>query len=186
VKEGPPRDRANLLLRTPFVGFAVSEHIIDMEGFRKRRPMERGTTFSVWGGDGERSRFALPIWRAIYLIGGERGGIVWLPEDPEISSKPTPFFVLDLAAEPARTDFDATLMARLVQGEPPAVEDEHPTGVAIYLGADGSRRWFLVVSGGEGQAREVVGKSREDLLFLAGECSGLLFHRDLGAETDLP
>ena len=168
------------------MGCAVSERIIDLEDFRRRRPLERGTTFSVWGGDGERSRFALPIWRAIYLIGGERGGIVWLPEDPEASSTPTPVFVLDLAAEPARTDFDATLMARLVRGEPPDVEDEHPAGVAIYLGKDGSRRWFLVVSGGDGQDRELVGKSREDLLFLAGECSGLLFHRDLAAETDLP
>ena len=77
-------------------------------------------------------------------------------------------------------------MARLVRREPPDVEDEHPAGVAIYLGKDGSRRWFLVVSGGDGQDRELVGKSREDLLFLAGECSGLLFHRDLAAETDLP
>jgi len=168
------------------VGFAVSENIIDLEDFRGRRLLDRGTSFSVWGGDGERSRFALPIWRAIYLIGGERGGIVWLPEDPGGFSTPTPLFVLDLAAEPARTDFDGTLMARLVRGEPPDVEDEHPAGVAIYLGKDGSRRWFLVVSGGEGQARELVGKSREDLLFLAGECSGLLFHRDLAAETDLP
>jgi len=168
------------------VGFAVSEHIIDLEDFRRRHPLERGATFSVWGGDGERSRLALPIWRAIYLVGGERGGIVWLPEDLESSSTPTPVFVLDLAAEPARTDFDATLMARLVQREPPAVEDEHPAGVAIYLGEDGSRRWFMVVSGGKGQARELLGKPREDLLFLAGECSGLLFHRDLAADTDLP
>jgi hypothetical protein len=164
----------------------VSDHIIDLEGFRKRRPLERGTTFSVWGGEGERSRFALPIWRAIYLIGGERGGIVWLPEDPEISSAPHPFFVLDLASEPARTDFDAALVASLPRGEPPVVEDEHPGGVGIFLGEDSSRRWFLVVAGGRGESRDLVGKAREDLLFLAGECSGLLFHRDLAGEADPP
>lgn len=159
----------------------MSEHIIDLDDFRKRRPQELGSTFAVWGGEGERSRFALPIWRAIYLVGGERGGVVWMPEGGDPARAPHPYFVLDLAAEPARTDFDATLLSNLAQGEAPAVEAEHPSGVAVLLGEDCGRRWYLVVAGGRDPAKQLVGKPREDLLFIAGECSGLLFHRDFAS-----
>jgi len=50
--------------------------------------------------------------------------------------------------------------------------------LAVLLGEDDERRWFLQLLGGSsGTALE--GKARETLLFLAGECAGLLFFREL-------
>ena len=51
------------------------------------------------------------------------------------------------------------------------------TGVVVFLGGEGGKQWFLMVMGGEGD-EPVAGRKREDLLFLAGECAGLLFLRD--------
>jgi len=60
-------------------GWVVNDDVIDLTRYLARTPPDseqegaRGN-FSVWGGEGERSRFALPIWRSIYLVGGGRGG----------------------------------------------------------------------------------------------------------------
>ncbi len=136
--------------------------------------------FSVWGGDGDRSRFALPVWRSIYLVGGGRGGLVWedLDETPGVL---TPFFVLDLGAEPARSDFSYDLVAGLETVEAPTVM-EGSTGVGIFLGTREGRQWYLVLDERAPTGEALQGGVREDLLFLAGECAGLLFYRELGLD----
>ncbi len=155
--------------------------IIDLEAYRRRRPESRRTAFAVWGGEGERSRLALPLWRAIYLVGGERGGLVWLEEGADPSDGLNPFFVLDLAEEEPRTAFPPSILGDVrnaVTGAP-ILSDAIPGGVAVFLGLDRGRRWFLVVDDG-GLPREALDPtSRNDLLFIAGECSGLIIHRRL-------
>ncbi len=53
----------------PFIG-PMSDEIIDLTQYLNRESKEeepaRGA-FALWGADGERSRFALPLWRTIYL-----------------------------------------------------------------------------------------------------------------------
>ena len=56
--------------------------------------------------------------------------------------------------------------------------------VTIFLGSDGDRVWFLVIDERDVAPGALSGKTREDLLFLAGECAGLLFHRDLASDAD--
>ncbi len=138
--------------------------------------------FSVWGGDGDRSRFALPVWRSIYLVGGGRGGLVWedVHETPGVL---TPFFVLDLGAEPARSDFSYDLVADLETSEAPTVM-EASTGIGIFLGTREGRQWYLVLDERGPTDEALTGGVREDLLFLAGECAGLLFYRELGLDKD--
>ncbi len=143
------------------------------------------SSFSVWGGDGERSRFALPIWRSIYLVGGGRGGLVWVAEQGD--SEPQALFVLDLAAEPARTDFTLPAVEGDDLGEAPTVLEEGDA-VAVYLGSREGKSWFLVLDDRGAANEPVTAGTREDLLFLAGECAGLLFFRELaeaGEELDL-
>lgn len=138
--------------------------------------------FSVWGGEGERSRFALPLWRSIYLVGGGRGGILW--EDSE--NNPgylVPFFVLDLSAEPARLEFSYDLVGGLDVSEAPSVL-ESDRGLGIYLGTREGRQWYLVVDERDAPTEVVEGSVREDLLFLSGECAGLLFFKELGLGLD--
>jgi hypothetical protein len=168
----------------------VSDDIIDLTQYLGRTPAEgehevsRGN-FSVWGGDGERSRFALPIWRSIYLVGGGRGGLVAVAEEGD--SEPEPLFVLDLAAEPARTDFTLPEVRGDIGGNAPAVLEDRDT-VAVFLGSRRGQNWFLVLDDRGDISEPVTAGTREDLLFLAGECAGLLFFRELaeaGEELDL-
>lgn len=132
--------------------------------------------FALWGADGERSRFALPLWRAIYLAGGDRGGIVWRP--PGGSVAPVPFVVLDLGQEPARLGFEAAHVAGLAESGAPEMVDRAGDGdLVVFLGERDGRRWYLVTLGTDGRD-PVAASEREDILFLAGECAGLLFLRD--------
>src|SRR5262249_12726107 len=84
------------------------DDIIDLgEYLRRREEAEKAprTAFAVWGGEGERARFALPLWRIVYLASGARGGLVWVEAGEERPVRLNPFVVLDLAADPARTRF---------------------------------------------------------------------------------
>jgi len=168
----------------------VSDDVIDLTKYLGRTPAEEAPegargNFSVWGGDGERSRFALPIWRSIYLVGGGRGGLVAVAEEGD--SAPEPLFVLDLASEPARTDFTLPEVRSEIIGNAPMVLEGGAT-VAVFLGNRKGKNWFLILDD-RGEAHEpVTAGTREDLLFLAGECAGLLFFRELaeaGEELDL-
>ena len=139
-------------------------------------------SFSVSGGEGDRSRLALPVWRSIYLVGGGRGGLVW--EDPDKAPGVLePFFVLDLGAEPARVEFGYDVVKDLETSEAPKVV-ESPAGVAIFLGSREGRLWFLVLDERALAVEPVQGGVREDLLFLAGECAGLLFFGELRTHED--
>lgn len=160
----------------------MSDGIIDLGEYLRRREggKEPVSTFALWGAEGERSRFALPLWRAIYLASGERGGILW---DTPGGERLEPFVVLDLGSDPARTGFEWDGAPRLDRGRVPEVLSAPGRGLAIYLGEEDGRRWFLLVGGGEGGVAEPVGRDRDDILFLAGECAGLLFLRDFAAGT---
>lgn len=150
------------------------DQVIDLSEYLEGRGGPR--VFSVAGGEGERSRLALPVWRAIYLLDGERGGIVWVGGR---GASLNTVFVLDLAESPPRAEFAGGVIESLHDRSPPAV-DVRDGAVTILLSRDETRSWFLVVTGPAVGATEPDQRSREDLLFLAGECAGLLLHRNLG------
>lgn len=155
--------------------------IIDLGEYRRKRPEARRSAFAVWGGEGERSRFALPVWRAVYLVGGERGALVWVDDYDKPGKQLHPFFVLDLASETPRTTFPPELLGELRgnEGGGPILSETFPGGAAVFLGVGEGRRWFLVVHDGGLPRQPMDGTARNDLLFLAGECAGLLLHRRL-------
>jgi len=154
--------------------------IIDLQDYRRRKPEERRSSFAVWGGEGERSRLALPLWRAIYLVGGERGALVWLESNDAGEGPPHSFFVLDLASESPRIEFPDPLPGGLssTKGDAPLLVDQGPA-LAVYLGSDEGKRWFLLVDRGEIPREPLETAARDDLLFLAGECAGLVIQRRL-------
>lgn len=159
----------------------VDEGIIDIRKFLKAPGREAGRAFSVWGGEGERARFALPVWRAVFLMGGNWGGIFHVRGDfPEACA---PFFVLDLKQDPARTSVLPPPTSLLAQREAPALSVRAGGGVLVFLGEEMGRKWFLEVGGGE-ERIPAIGKRREELLFLAGECAGLLFFRDFAGKAE--
>lgn len=164
----------------------MADEIIDITRYLKREPasdLPRGT-MSLWGADGERSRFALPLWRIIYLAQGDRAVICWA--DAGRQDHVSPFVVLDIASDPARREVDAGRIPKFDPEEGPSLIDFEGEGLVIYLGSRAGRVWTLVVDGG-GEREEALGRSaREDVLFLAGECAGLLFLRDLAEDGTEP
>jgi hypothetical protein len=156
----------------------VSDRIIDIRDYLDGPEEDRSPgAFSVFGGGGERSRFALPVWRAIFLADGDWGGIIALPKaNPEAS--PVPFFVLDLKEEPARTECFRGSFRKLRGQTAPALATTGGGGMVVRLGDDEERIWFLELRGGSGGLALEEG-AEETLLFLAGECAGLLFFRKL-------
>lgn len=153
----------------------MNDQIIDINQYLNRSTEKKDGAFSVWSGEEDRARFALPLWRAVVLVGGDRGGIVCLPDGD--TGKPEPFFVLDLGQDPARRDFLPPPTSIIHSTDAPALARLPGGGVVVFLGGEGEKQWFLMVMGGEGDV-PLAGRKREDLLFLAGECAGLLFLRD--------
>lgn len=159
----------------------VDEGVIDIRKYLNAAPGSGNRSFSVWGGEGERARFALPVWRSVFLVGGERGGIYFQKVDG--GEDCIPFFVLDLGEDVPRTSFTPPPHTSLTPDQAPTLLVKAEGEVVVFLGMEGDRRWFLEVVGGTSD-EGVSGKKREELLFLAGECAGLLFFREFadGAE----
>lgn len=159
----------------------MTDDIIDLTPYLKRDEEDdvpRGA-MALWGAEGERSRFALPLWRIIYLAQAERGVIVWR----EVGGDGTavPFVALDLAKEPARVDVAAPLPP-FAEDEEPGLLDRRGEGLVVFLGIKAGRAWSLVVDGCAERETPLASRTREDILFLAGECAGLLFLRDLAGD----
>lgn len=166
----------------------VDDGIIDLTQYldRRRGPgaARPAGAFALWGADDERSRFALPLWRTVYLARGERGGIVWRGSGDAPGDAPRPFVVLDLRHDPADLEFESELLQGFEGSRAPVLREAEGGRLTVFLGESEGGSWYLVVEGGEG-GEPLAPRDREDILFLAGECAGLLFLRDLatGAEN---
>lgn len=165
----------------------VDDRIIDLgEYIRKREEREEAASrrvFALWNGAGELSRLALPLWRSAYLAGGSRIAVVW-EKVGDVTAVPRPHFVLDLAVDPPRTSFESGAVADLRdEPEAPAMAVREGLDVVVFLGEHESRRWYVVIDDIDPEDEGLSSRSREDILFLAGECAGLLFHHGL-ADTE--
>ncbi|MBI4540666.1 MAG: tetratricopeptide repeat protein [Gemmatimonadetes bacterium] len=169
----------------------TTSHVIHLDDYRTRREQRRREFFALYGADGERSRIVLQLWRAASLLGADRAATVWIDEyGPGLVHV---YCLLDLASDPPRRTFTPDLLRRAWEQGVPGICDIPDTvraagiplsdGVrsacAIALGSDGARAWFLVVDSLTARGR--IDESRcADLMFSAGECAGLVLHRDLG------
>lgn len=160
----------------------MADEIIDLSRIIARRAEGAAPagTMTLWGADGERSRFALPLWRVVHLAGAERGVIFWRRISDE--TPPRPFVVLDTARDPARLDVPASL-AGCAEDASAELHDLGQAGLVICLGTKSDRAWGILADGG-GRRAPLTSRNREDILFLAGECAGLLFLRDFAEEAE--
>jgi hypothetical protein len=164
------------------------DRVIDLAAYLRRKQEEEAedatsrSVFSFWGGDGERARFALPLWRAAYLGGGLRAALVW-QRNGATTDEPEGLVVLDLRKEPARIDFQPAAVASVSNADSAGTLGATSDGIAVYLGEGDARRWYMVVDDFDPAFNELSVRSQGDLLFLAGECAGLLFFRGLANGT---
>jgi hypothetical protein len=164
----------------------MADEIIPISRYLQREPEEDvlPRAIALWGVDGDRSRFALPLWRVVHLAGAERGMIAWRSTTGD--RRPRPFVVVDLASDPARLGVGGLSSEPCDESETPMLHDLGPEGLVIHLGTRDERTWCLFTDGGEPRQAPLDPKRREDILFLAGECAGLLFLRDFADAVDDP
>ena len=158
---------------------AHDDDVIDLTQYLAGPAPGEASAFSVFGGGGPSSRFALPVWRSVYLLQGNRGGVLTV-SDPD--GEVAPVFLLDLAEDPARVDLPmegAQLLEPHRRGDRLVVNAEGGWA-AVKLGDEDGLVYFTVVTGMEDTSIVSEMEVRQDFLFLAGECSGLIFHWGLG------
>lgn len=161
----------------------MADQIIDITRYLDRDDRDEPLTgaIALWGVEGERHRFALPLWRVIHLSGAERGVILWRATSGDRT--PKPFVVIDVARDPARLRLEGSWIARCETQERATLHDLGAAGLLVYLGTRADRVWCLLAEGGTRDG-PLDPKRREDILFMAGECAGLLFLRDLADAVD--
>ncbi len=161
--------------------------ILRLDAYRERREQRLRLAASLYGADRGRSELLQHLVRIAALLGADRAATVWIDEfGPGLVH---PHVVLDLLSDRPRRAFAAEPLRRAWEGgvpgvfetQAPALRGEAPAWtVAVALGSDGTRSWFVVADavspwGGMG------GDIRDRLMFLAGECSAVVLHRDLDA-----
>jgi hypothetical protein len=160
----------------------MADDIIDLSRAIERRAGGDAPTgtMALWGAEGERSRFALPLWRIVHLAGANRGVIFWRAASG--GAEPRPFVVLDVGRDPARLTLPAAA-GTCGGSDAPQMHDLGRDGVVICLGDRDGRVWGVLADGGVSQSA-LSSRQREDILFLCGECAGLLFLRDFADDVD--
>ena len=159
---------------------------------RRQRRFER--TLALYGADEERALLLRLLWPAVRSVGGDRAAIVWVEEyGPGLGHTHA---ALDLVSHPPRRSFPVEQLRLAWSSGVPGLHDvpdkifsgrsldvgSYRSLCAVALGSDGLKAWFLIVDSQSPRARlspEVI----EDVMFLAGECSAILLHRDLAPTT---
>ncbi|NNF26390.1 MAG: hypothetical protein HKN73_04095 [Gemmatimonadetes bacterium] len=150
------------------------EDIIDLVPYLDAGRVERDS-FSVYGGADSASRLALPVWRSVYRLRGSRGAVVAVQGR---SRSVRTIFVLDLGADPARTDVPGGVSAlpRRAETGGRLTVSRDEGWAAVYVGQKGGECFYLVALDVDDLSVVEDEKVRQDVLFLAGECASLVLH----------
>jgi tetratricopeptide (TPR) repeat protein len=162
--------------------------VLRLEAYRERRDLRLRLGASLHRADPQRAHLYQHLARVATLLSSDRAAIVWVDEyGPGMAH---PFVVVDLLSDRPRRAFSLEVFRRAWEDGVPGVFETHGApsfrgdgpawSVAVALGSDGTRSWFLVSDAVAG-VPPLTAPVRERLLFLAGECSAVVLHRDLDA-----
>lgn len=161
--------------------------ILRLDEYRERREQRLRLAASLYRSDPARSDLLGHLSRVATLLGADRTATVWIDEyGPGLVH---PHVVLDLLSDRPRRSFLAEPLRRAWEAGVPGLFESHAQGVAVRgegplwtvavaLGSDGTRSWF-VVADGVSSSRPLDDVVRDRIMFLAGECSAVVLHRDL-------
>jgi len=159
--------------------------VLRIEDYRDRRSQRLRVAESLYSASTGRSALLGHLVSAASITGADRAAVVWVDEYG--AGLVHPHVVLDLLADRPRRAFSADTLKRAWElGVPAALDEpssptaERPSSVSVALGSDGTRAWFLVTESLAPRSLLDAG-SRGRIMFLAGECSALVLHRDLDA-----
>ena len=158
--------------------------VLKLDDYRERRDLRLRLATSLHRADPGRAELMEHIARLAFLVNADRVATVWVDEyGPGLVH---PHVVLDLLNDRPRRTFSIEPLRRAWENGVPGVQesggwskaDGSPWTLAVALGSDGSRSWFLVAD--SVTPRPAIGSALRDLvMFVAGECSAVVLHRDL-------
>ena len=164
-----------------------TSNVLRFEEYRDRRAQRLRIAESLYGASESRLALLTHVAESAAITGADRAAIVWVDEyGPGLVH---PHVVLDLRSDQPRRSFAAEPLRRAWELGVPGALDEPGTytmhsSLAVALGSDGTRAWFLVAESAASRAT-LDTEARERIMFLAGECSAVVLHRDLdGTESE--
>jgi tetratricopeptide (TPR) repeat protein len=162
--------------------------VLRLDEYRDRRVDRLRLAESLYRADSGRHALLLHLSEVARLSGADRAAVVWVDEYG--SGLIHPHVVLDLLSDRPRRSFTTEPLHRAWELGVPGAYDSGSDPIpciaptfAIALGSDGTRAWFLVTEsvGPRGALDE---EARDSVMFLAGECSAVVLHRDLDLTRD--
>jgi tetratricopeptide (TPR) repeat protein len=162
--------------------------VLRLDDYRDRRLHRIRVARALWGGDPNREVLFGHFVEVAGLTGADRVAVLWVDEyGPGLVH---PHAVLDLLADTPRRRFSTEPLHKAWEDGVPGtydqatdVESSSSSTCAVALGSDGSRAWFLVAESVSPRAA-FDASVRERIMFLAGECSAVVLHRDLESTDD--
>lgn len=160
--------------------------VLKLDDYRERRDLRLRLATSLHRADPGRGELVEHLARLAFLVGADRVATVWVDEyGPGLVH---PHVVLDLLNDRPRRGFSIDPLRRAWENGVPGVQesstwskaDGSPWTLAVALGSDGNRSWFLVADAVAPRAG-LGAKLRDLVMFVAGECSAVVLHRDLDA-----
>lgn len=157
--------------------------VLRLDEYRDRRHDRLRLARAFYGADRCRETLVGYLAEIADITRADRVGAVWVDEyGPGLVH---PHTVLDLSRDRPRRSFAVEPLHRAWEFGVPGAYDQAmerepttPSTFAVALGSDGSRAWFVTAE--SVSPREALdGPLRDRLMFLAGECSALVLHRDL-------
>jgi tetratricopeptide (TPR) repeat protein len=172
-----------------------SSRVLHLHDYRNRRQKRFEQALALYSADQERALLLRYLWSVAEAAEGDRAAVVWVDEyGPGLVHT---HVVLDFVADRPRRAFPVEpLRQSWSQGVPGLYDQSERDPVygslengsyrhvcAVALGSDGLRAWFVVVDG-QSYRPALDADSAGRVLFLAGECSAILLHRDLERAED--
>lgn len=147
------------------------DRIIDLRPYLEFRDgEEEEPPLALWGTEGNRRRFILPLWRIAFL--GDAGWVGLVREDGPGELEVV--VVVDLRQDPARQRPER-LPELTADDLPPKVRRTGQGDLVVALGhGPRERRWAIMLTDRPSDAEPLDEREREDLLYLGGECAGLI------------
>ncbi|MCG6989362.1 MAG: hypothetical protein LJF06_14450 [Gemmatimonadetes bacterium] len=169
-----------------------TSNILRLDDYRDKRDHRVRLAASMHGADIGRAALLRHLAGLASLVGADRAAAVWVDEyGPGLVH---PHVLLDLLSDRPRRAFHVEPLRRAWEtGVPGVVESSGGGGVrsldgvqwtlAVSLGSDGYRGWFLVAD--SVTPRPVLQPDvRDRVMFISGECSAILLHRDLDSPDE--
>ncbi len=169
---------------------SIPAKIAYLDEYRVRREQRLRRSLALYGADPERSRVASRLAEALAVVEGDRASAVWVDEyGPGLVHV---HCLIDAGADEPRGDFPIEPLRDAWDRGVPGLLDRPGSELsggtqggarslrAVALGSDGSRAWFVIVdSAGRRIPLDAIRRTR--LMFVAGECAGVLLHQDVAS-----